>query len=171
LWFYQKLSSLWWLGMGKNDTCTWYVEEFQPWYIFLNFLMRFCTQHPHHSSHSCSREVRKKHLHTHRPRDGREGSGDGINFWCEIKFFKFSSLSCLKSLWNLLQYCFCFMFCFFGCEACGILVSPPGMEPTPPELKGKVLSTGPPGKSPAMIYFPHNFTWPCGMECPTSQSI
>ena len=28
---------------------------------------------------------------------------------------------CLKSLLNLLQYCFCFMFWFFDCEACEIL--------------------------------------------------
>ena len=28
-----------------------------------------------------------------------------------------------KSLLNLLQYCFCFMFCFFGHKACEILAS------------------------------------------------
>ena len=39
------------------------------------------------------------------------------------------------------------MFWFFGLEACGILAPGPGMEPTPPELKGRVLTTGPPGKS------------------------
>lgn len=26
------------------------------------------------------------------------------------------------SLWNLLHYCYCFMFWFYDCEACGILV-------------------------------------------------
>ena len=26
----------------------------------------------------------------------------------------------LKYLLNLLQYCFCFMFSFFGCDVCGI---------------------------------------------------
>ena len=30
----------------------------------------------------------------------------------------------LKSLLNLLQYCFCSVFWFFGCEACGNLSSP-----------------------------------------------
>ena len=39
------------------------------------------------------------------------------------------------------------MFCFFGREACGILAPPPGIEPAPPALEGKVLTTGPPGKS------------------------
>ena len=54
----------------------------------------------------------------------------------------------LKSLLNLLQYCSCFMFWFFGPEACGILAPRPEIEPTPPALEGKVLTTGPPGKSP-----------------------
>ena len=53
----------------------------------------------------------------------------------------------LKSLLNLLQYCFCFMFWVFGCEACGILAPQPGNEPTPPALEGEVLTTGSPGKS------------------------
>ena len=53
----------------------------------------------------------------------------------------------LKSLLNLLQCCFCFMFWFFGHEACGILVPRPGIEPTPPALESEVLTTGPPGKS------------------------
>ena len=60
-----------------------------------------------------------------------------IFFWCG---------PFLKSLLNLLQYCFCFMFWAFGCEACGILAHPPGIKPTPHELDSKVLTTGPPGK-------------------------
>ena len=35
----------------------------------------------------------------------------------------------------------------FGHEACGILAPRPGIEPTTPELEGKVSTTGPPGKS------------------------
>ena len=34
----------------------------------------------------------------------------------------------LKSLLNLLQYCFCFMFWFFGHNTCGILAPWPGIE-------------------------------------------
>ena len=37
------------------------------------------------------------------------------------------------------------MFWFFDPEACGILGPQPGMELTPPALKGKVSTTGPPG--------------------------
>ena len=59
--------------------------------------------------------------------------------WCGLFF--------LKSLLNLLQYCFCFMFWFFGHEACGILAPWTGIEPAPPALEGEVLTTGPPGKS------------------------
>ena len=38
----------------------------------------------------------------------------------------------LKSLLNLLQYCFSFMFWFFGHKACGILIVWPGIKPAPP---------------------------------------
>ena len=60
------------------------------------------------------------------------------SFWCR---------PFLKSLLNMLQCCFCFMFWFFGHKACGILAPQPGIKPTPPALEGKVLTTGPPGKS------------------------
>ena len=49
--------------------------------------------------------------------------------WCELF---------LKSLQNLLQYCFCFMFWVFGCEACGILAPWPGIKPAPPALEDEV---------------------------------
>ena len=39
------------------------------------------------------------------------------------------------------------MFWFFGSEAGGILAPWLGIEPTPPELKGEVLTTELPGKS------------------------
>ena len=58
----------------------------------------------------------------------------------------------LKSLLNLLQYCFCFMFWFFGLEACRILAPQPGIEPTLPALEGVVLTTGPLGK-PLYVFF------------------
>ena len=53
----------------------------------------------------------------------------------------------LKSLLNLLQYCFCFMFLLFGFQACVVLVPQPGIKPTPSALEGEVLTTRPPGKS------------------------
>ena len=53
----------------------------------------------------------------------------------------------LKSLLNLLQYCFCFKFWFFGHEACRILAPRPRIEPTSPALEGKILTSGSPGKS------------------------
>jgi len=62
----------------------------------------------------------------------------------------------LKSLLNLLQYCFCFMFWCFGHETCEILAPLPGIEPIPPALEDKVLITGPPGKSPS----PTLYWWP-----------
>ena len=39
------------------------------------------------------------------------------------------------------------MFWFFGHKACGILAPQPGIEPTPLAREGKVLTTGPLGKS------------------------
>ena len=53
----------------------------------------------------------------------------------------------LKSLLNLLQYCFYFLVLVFGHEACAILAPWLGMEPTAPALEGEILTTGPPGKS------------------------
>ena len=52
-----------------------------------------------------------------------------------------------KSLLNILQYCFCFMFGVFGCDVCGISASQPGIEPTSPALEGEAVTTGPPDKS------------------------
>ena len=40
------------------------------------------------------------------------------------------------------------MFWFFGSKAGGILTPRPGIEPMTPALEGKVLTTGPLGKSP-----------------------
>ena len=57
-------------------------------------------------------------------------------------------VSFFKSLLNLLQYCFFFMFCFFGQESCGILVPRPGIKLASPALGGEVLTPGPPGKTP-----------------------
>ena len=46
----------------------------------------------------------------------------------------------LKSFLNLLQYCFCFMFWFFGHKAYGILAPQLGIESEPPALEGQVLT-------------------------------
>ena len=67
-----------------------------------------------------------------------------VFFWCGPFFF--------KSLLNFLQYCFCFMFWFFGGEACGILASQPRIKPILPALEDEVLPTGPPGKSLPQIF-------------------
>lgn len=47
----------------------------------------------------------------------------------------------LKTLLNLLQDCFHYMFWFIGCKACGILAPQAGIEPTPVALEGEVLAT------------------------------
>ena len=67
--------------------------------------------------------------------------------WLSLSFFFFIYRPFLKSLLNLLWHFFCFTFWFFGPEACGILSPQLGIEPRPPALLGKVLITGPPGKS------------------------
>ena len=46
------------------------------------------------------------------------------------------------------------MFDFFDAAACGILAPQPEIKPAPPELQGKVPTTGPPGKS-----LESNFKW------------
>ena len=60
---------------------------------------------------------------------------------CLFFFFKVDFFFFFKSLWNLLQYCFCcFTFWLFGCEAYGILVPWLGIKPSPPVLKVQSLS-------------------------------
>ena len=46
----------------------------------------------------------------------------------------------LKSLLNLLQCCFCFVFWFFGHKVCEFLAPWPEIEPVPPAVEGKVLN-------------------------------
>ena len=74
----------------------------------------------------------------------------GVSFPCLLLtflfllffFFKiFLMKNSAKCLLNLLQYCFCFMFRFVGCEACGILAPRPGVKPAPLALEGQVLAT------------------------------
>ena len=70
-------------------------------------------------------------------------------------FFFFLMWNILKSLLSLSKYCFCFMFRFvleWGCEACGILVPRPGIDPTSLVLEGEVPTTGPPGKSHGLFF-------------------
>ena len=64
-----------------------------------------------------------------------------------FSFSKFFYALFWKSLLNLLQYCFCCMFWFFGHEVCGILVPQPGIRPSPHALESKVFITEPPEKS------------------------
>ena len=69
-----------------------------------------------------------------------------------VKTFFFGYRPFLKSLLNLLQYCLCFILCLFGCEACGILASLPGIESAHPTLEGDVLTTGSPRKSLKLLF-------------------
>ena len=61
------------------------------------------------------------------------------------------SLGCIfcclffQSLLNLLQYCFCLMFWFLGCQTCGISAPQPGIEL--PALEDDGLTPGPPRKT------------------------
>ena len=70
-----------------------------------------------------------------------------LNFWRLFLYVPF-----LKSLLNLSQYCFCFIFWDFGCEACEILAPWPGLEPASFALEGEVLTTGLLGKSPSRLF-------------------
>ena len=45
------------------------------------------------------------------------------------------------------------MFWCFGCVAYGILAPLPGIKHPPPALEGKILTTGPPRKSPKYPWF------------------
>ena len=66
---------------------------------------------------------------------------------CFLFRFFFSCGPFKKSLLSLLQYCFYFIFWFFGSKACGILALWPGIEPAYPAMEGEILTMGSPGKS------------------------
>ena len=93
------------------------------------------------------------------------------------KDFKKTYEAFLKSLLNLLQYCFCFMFLVFWPEACGILVPWPGIEPASPALEGKILTSGCPGKPldsllPSSEFFPRTPLGPMQVgPCWMSQNL
>ena len=44
------------------------------------------------------------------------------------------------------------MFGLFGCEARGILVSQPGIEPALSAQEGQISNTAPPGESQSLIF-------------------
>ena len=50
-------------------------------------------------------------------------------------------------MWTIFKAFVISIFLGGGPKACGILGLRPGIEPTPPALKSKVLTTGSPGKS------------------------
>ena len=54
----------------------------------------------------------------------------------------------LKSLLNLLQYCFCLWFGYFDSKACVILAPRPEIKPAPHALEAKVSTTGSSRKPP-----------------------
>ena len=87
---------------------------------------------------------------------------------CSNSFFLKNLFLCgqlfLKFLLNLLQYCFCFMFSFFGCKPCGILSPNKGSSLHTPRLKG-VSASGQQG-SPACICISsvHLFSLECKLH-------
>lgn len=76
------------------------------------------------------------------------------NLWGSffLRFF-FKCGSFLKFLFNLLPYHFILCYGFLVTKVCGIIASQPGIRPTPPVLKGKVLTIVPPEKSLKMYYW------------------
>ena len=68
-------------------------------------------------------------------------------------------LTIFKVFIEFVAYCFCFMFCSFGHETCGLLAPQPGIRPVPAALEGKVQSSGLPGKSLKEIYKLRSEIW------------
>ena len=64
----------------------------------------------------------------------------------KLYFFFFGYGPFLKSLLNLLHYCFCFIVLAFLATGMWDLSSRLGIKPARPALEGEVLTTGPPGK-------------------------
>ena len=64
---------------------------------------------------------------------------------------QFTHINLFFSFWLLWVFTVgCGLSCF---AVCGILVPPPGIEPTSPALQGTFLTSGPPGKSLILYFF------------------
>ena len=84
-----------------------FKPEFRNDFFYLTTLSHTCNIHP--VGHKCLKGfLLSLSLHFLFP----------LSFFLKI-FFWYGPF--LKSLLNLLQYCFCFTFCFLGREVCGIL--------------------------------------------------
>ena len=67
---------------------------------------------------------------------------------CKLIFLRFFWCGpFLKSLLNMFQYCFCFMFWSLGSKAWEILAPKTGIETVPPGMEGEVWTTELSGKS------------------------
>ena len=66
-----------------------------------------------------------------------------------LKFFFFNVDNFLKVFIEFVTILLLVSVFFFSHKACGPIVPQPGVKLTPPALEGEVLTTGPPGKSPA----------------------
>ena len=87
-------------------------------------------------------------------------------------FFLFLMQTFFFNLLNLLQYCFCYTpFVFFGHEACEISAPRPGIETPPPALEGKVLITGPPGKSLTRSFYLPGPWWLFSLQSLSSRLV
>ena len=76
--------------------------------------------------------------------------GNYLGYFDFLRFFKCGPF--LKSLLNLLKYCFCCLCSgFLTLKAYGILAPRPGIKPTPPELESEVLTSGSSGKSQLLL--------------------
>ena len=76
-------------------------------------------------------------------------------FFC-VSFFLFFFLMWTikkKSLLNLSQFCFCFMFWCSGHKACGILAPRPGIKPVPPALEMQSLNHSTTKEGPFFSFF------------------
>ena len=81
-------------------------------------------------------------------RDGERARRRDTGHWRAVIFFFFLMWTISKTFIEFVTILLLFyLFGSFGHEAYGISAPCQGTEPTSPTLEGKVLTTGPPGKS------------------------
>ena len=73
--------------------------------------------------------------------------------WEQLDFIYLKFFFFFKSLLNLLQCSFCFIFWFFSHKAYGVSAPQPEIKPTLPGLEREVLTIRPPGKSCKQLDF------------------
>ena len=142
---FQHLVYSWYRAGSQRKAVSESQLSFAPWIPMPHICMGFPSGSVVKNPPANAGDVRDAGLIPGLGRSPGGGHGNPLQYFFFLIFFWCGPF--LKSLLNLSEYYFCFMFWFSGCKAYGILAPWPGTEPAPLASEGEVLTTRPAGKS------------------------